>query len=436
KQVHGFGLSFGLYTCAGPLTCEKRPGSFGFEDIDAETYAGWGVDYVKVDWCSAEEMNAKERYGVFRDAIAKSGRPMLLSICNWGFQDPWIWGPETGAMWRTSGDIKDNILLMSYTLLSAEPLAAFARVGHWNDPDMLEVGNGGMTTAQYRAHFSLWAVLAAPLLAGNDLRDMSQDTLDILLNAEVIAVDQDPAGLQGVVVRQDGPVKSYARPLTGDGLRAVVLYNTDLDSAAPGKISWTELGLEGGKAEVRDLWAHQDLGSFEDGYEVDVPPAATVMIRVAGREPLPPHGELQLEELRWKYSASFDKSLRKGKNGQGGPLKLDGQVRDSGIGAVGAARLVVHLGHRCTRFEATVGVDDAALEGGGGGQSGGSVTFEVRADGDVLFQSGVVTTTDDAVDVSADLTGRRELELLVSPAADSTAGDLADWADARLTCGH
>jgi alpha-galactosidase len=432
-EVHALGLSFGLYTCAGPLTCEDRPGSYGFEVKDVQTYADWEVDYVKVDWCYAEEMNAPERYGIFRDAILESGRPMLLSICNWGFQDPWLWGPDTGAMWRTSGDIKDNLLMLSYTLLATEPLAAFARIGHWNDPDMLEVGNGGMTAGQYRAHFSLWAILAAPLLAGNDLRNMSDQTRDILLNPEVIAVDQDPAGLQGVVLSQQGPIKVYAKPLTRDGWRAVVFFNSSTDTAAAAKVTWTALGLVPGPAPVRDLWRREDLGEFVNEYEVTVPPTEAVMIRVQGTEPLPPNGQVKLEELSWKYVASFEESLRKAANGDAGKLVLDGQEWSSGIGVRGALRLVVHLGHRCSLFQARVGLDDAASDSGNGEESG-TVTFEVKADGDLLFSSGLIRADDPAVDVSVDLTGRRELELLVSPAGDSTDGDLADWAEALLQC--
>ncbi len=440
EEVHKLGLRFGLYTCAGPLTCEERPGSFGFEDVDAKTYAGWGVDYVKVDWCYAEEMNARERYGVFRDAIANSGRSILLSICNWGFQDPWVWGPETGAMWRTSGDIKDNLLAMTYTLLSAEPLASFARIGHWNDPDMLEVGNGGMTPEQYRAHFSLWAILAAPLIAGNDLRTMSQETKDILLNEEVIAVDQDPAGLQGVIVDQQGPVKVYARPLTGDGLRAVVLLNTDTDEVAKGRVRWDDIGLAPGGAAVRDLWSHADLGEFSAEWDVDLQPATAVMVNVLGAELLPPAGESPLGEVPWKYLAAAGDSLRKNKCTTGAPMSMDGKAFETGVSVQGAMRLVVHLGHRCTRFEAVVGIDDAALNGGtegGVGEGGaGTATFQVKADGEVLFETGVVGAADDSVPLSVDLTGRRELELLVSPAGDSTDGDLADWAGATLKCGE
>ncbi|MBM4371546.1 MAG: glycoside hydrolase family 27 protein, partial [Deltaproteobacteria bacterium] len=220
--VHALGLKLGVYTCAGTLTCQERPGSFGYEALDMATYAAWGVDYVKVDWCFAEELDAAERYGLFRDGIAATGREMMLSICNWGFQEPWVWGPETGQLWRTSGDIQDSLLPLLVNLFAVEPLAPFAGPGRWNDPDMLEVGNGGMDNDLYRAHFGLWAILAAPLLAGNDLRDMDPETLAILTNPEIIAVDQDALGLQAVLLRVTDGVRVYARPLAGDGIRAVL----------------------------------------------------------------------------------------------------------------------------------------------------------------------------------------------------------------------
>ena len=219
--VHDRGLKLGIYTCAGEFTCEDRPGSLGFEALDMQTYADWGVDLVKVDWCYAEHLDAAAQYGLFRDGIVATGREILLSICNWGFQDPWVWGPATGQMWRTSGDIKDGFLPLMYNVMAVEPLAAFAGPGRWNDPDMLEVGNGGMSTDLYQAHMGLWAMFAAPLIAGNDLREMSAETLDLLTNPEIIEVDQDPAGLQAVLLRVTDDVRVYARPLNEDGLRAV-----------------------------------------------------------------------------------------------------------------------------------------------------------------------------------------------------------------------
>ena len=425
-HVHDLGLKFGVYTCAGPLTCQKRPASYQFEEQDAATYAEWGVDYVKVDWCSAEEMNAKERFGIFRDAIAATGREILLSICNWGEQDPWIWGPTTGALWRTSGDIFDHPIGMNINLNMVIPLAAFARPGHWNDPDMLEVGNGGMSFELYKAHFSLWAILAAPLLAGNDVRNMDAETSEILLNSEVIAVDQDPAGLQGVLLEKQGMVQVFAKPLTMDGWRTVVFYNTDLSNEQKATVSWSNLGLAGGKATVRDLWKHQDLGEYTTKFEATIPASGAVMVRIAGTEILP-KGTVSLADHKWKYMTGYNVPVRKNTNSDKGPIVLEGKTYDKGLGISGAARVVYQLGSKCTRFTATLGLDDTA-------GAAGSVTFEVRVDGKQVFDSGIMTKHSAPMPVDVDLTHGREIELLVTPASDSVDGDLADWGDAIITC--
>src|SRR5215471_14779186 len=226
--VHSKGLKFGLYSDAGTLTCQKRPGSRGYEFQDARQYAAWGVDYLKYDWCSTSTQNAQASYSIMRDALAKSGRPIVFSMCEWGTAKPWLWAGNVGNLWRTTGDIQDcwdckrdwGGMGFVHILDLQNTLEAYAGPGHWNDPDMLEVGNGGMTTSEYRAHFSLWCILAAPLMAGNDIRSMSSDIATILTNKEVIAVDQDPLGVQGRRVRRDGKQEIWAKQLA-DGSRAV-----------------------------------------------------------------------------------------------------------------------------------------------------------------------------------------------------------------------
>lgn len=277
--VHSKGLLFGLYTDAGRKTCEGRPGSYGYEEVDANTYAEWGVDYTKVDWCHAEGLDAPTRYRIIRDALANSGRPIVFSICEWGSNQPWQWAAGVGNLWRTTGDIRDNWnSMLSIVDLSSQYWSA-AGPGHWNDPDMLEVGNGGMSADEYRSHFSLWAMMAAPLIAGNDLRDLTATTRDILTNREVIAIDQDSLGVQGKLV-QSGPPEHqvWSRPLK-DGSRAVVLLNR---SSAPAKMhaDWGRIGIKVDSARVRDLWAHEDKGAFRGGYGSDVPSHGVVMLRV------------------------------------------------------------------------------------------------------------------------------------------------------------
>src|SRR3954454_5241073 len=203
--VHGKGLKFGIYTSAGTKTCDGTggfPGSLNNEQRDANLFASWGVDYLKYDNCNNQNVDARQRYTAMRDALAATGRPIVYSICEWGRSDPkvWTWGADVGNLWRTTGDISDNWSSMISRVHTNDDLAQYAGPGHWNDPDMLEVGNGGMTATEYRTHFSLWAMIAAPLLIGSDIRAISSANLDILKNADIIGLDQDPLGRQATIV--------------------------------------------------------------------------------------------------------------------------------------------------------------------------------------------------------------------------------------------
>jgi alpha-galactosidase len=274
------------------LTCAKRPGSIGHEYQDALQYAKWGVDYLKEDWCSTlPGQNAESSYTLMRDALAdaakKTGHPILFSLCEWGSNKPWLWAGPVGNMWRSTGDIQDcwnckkdwggNGVVQIIDQL--DPIYSYAGPGHWNDPDMLEVGNGGMTTEENRSHFSLWALLAAPLLAGNDIANMSADTKQILLNKEVIAVDQDTLGIQGHRVKKDGDLEVWSKQLA-DGGRAVILLNRGASTASI-SADWADIGYPASvKATVRDLWAKKDLGKFAANYTAQVPSHGVVMVRV------------------------------------------------------------------------------------------------------------------------------------------------------------
>ncbi len=283
--VHSRGLKFGIYTDAGRKTCEGRPGSYGYETIDARTYASWGVDYVKIDWCNSEGLDARTQYTIFRDALASSGRKIVFSICEWGRNRPWDWAPGVGNLWRTTGDIADRWSSVLTLVDLSSQYWHVAGPGGWNDPDMLEVGNGGMTATEYRAHFSLWAMMAAPLIAGNDVRIMMDSTRDaaatreILLNTEVIAVDQDSLGRQGTIVQASpSELQVWVKPLS-DGSRAVLLFNR---ASVPSTITanWGRVGLKTNKARVRDLWAHTETAVVENFYATTVPSHGVVMLRV------------------------------------------------------------------------------------------------------------------------------------------------------------
>lgn len=286
--VHSMGLKFGIYSDAGSKTCAGRPGGRGHEFQDGLQYAAWGVDYLKYDWCNTTTQNAQASYALIREALDASGRPIVLSICEWGTAKPWLWGKEVGGnLWRTTADIRDkwegegkwpHLEVLGILDLQVG-LESYAGPGHWNDPDMLEVGNGGMTETEYRAHFSLWAILAAPLIAGNDLRNMTPEIHDILTNKEVIAVDQDRLGREGWRVSKDGDLEVWAKQ-EQDGSRAAVLLNRGTSKQ---KISfkWEQIGYPGHlPATVRDLWAHKELGRFNGEFSASVAPHGVVMVTV------------------------------------------------------------------------------------------------------------------------------------------------------------
>jgi len=291
--VHSVGLKFGIYSDGGTKTCAGRPGSLGHEFQDARQYAAWTVDYLKYDWCNTITQDGHAFYSLMRQALDASGRPIVLSICEWGTHTPWLWARDAGGnLWRTTGDIKDrwqgrvkwpagdccsNGVVDIVDLQVG--LESFAGPGHWNDPDMLEVGNGGMTDTEYRSHFSLWAILAAPLIAGNDLRDMRPEIRDILTNKEVIGVDQDPLGSEGKRVRKNGDLEVWAKQMR-DGSRAVILFNR-ATAEHEIRVNWEDLGYPNHlEAAVRDLWQKKDLGRFTGKFSAWVPPHGVVLVTV------------------------------------------------------------------------------------------------------------------------------------------------------------
>ncbi len=284
--IHSRGLRFGIYSDAGSKTCGGRPGSQGREYQDAHTFADWGVDYLKYDWCWTGVRNAEEAYSLMADALRSTGRDIVFSICEWGKNQPWEWGPKIGNLWRTTSDIRNGwagrikyqIGMVDIVDLN-EPLYGRAGPGHWNDPDMLQVGNGGLTDTEERSHLSLWALMAAPLMAGNDIENMDARVKAILLNREVIAIDQDSLGVQGHRVRADGDLEVWSKQLA-DGGRAVVLFNRGPE-AAQIAVKWSEIGYPDRlAAQVRDLWAHESLGRRSGGFSATVPSHGVVMIRV------------------------------------------------------------------------------------------------------------------------------------------------------------
>jgi alpha-galactosidase len=283
--VHGKGLKIGIYSSPGPKTCAGYEGSYNHEQQDAQQYADWGFDYLKYDWCSAEKVYRRDQmtdvYKKMHDALIRTGRPIVFSLCQYGYGRVWTWGATVGGnLWRTTEDINDHYDRMSVIGFDQDGLEPFAGPGHWNDPDMLEVGNGGMSHDEYVTHMSLWVLLAAPLLAGNDLSKMTPDTLSILTNREVVAIDQDAKGIQGRRIAQEGPLELWAKPLA-DGSTAVGLFNRG-ESTNPVTLNFESIGVHG-SAQVKDLWNHSDLGSFRGKYTVEIPRHGAALVRVRGK---------------------------------------------------------------------------------------------------------------------------------------------------------
>jgi alpha-galactosidase len=297
--VHSKGLKIGIYSDAGRRTCGGRPGSFGHEYQDALQYAKWGIDYLKYDWCETEDINPVGAYNLMRDAIRAAGRPILFSMCEWGSSKPWLWAKDTGHTWRTTGDIYNCFDCINQhpgwaafgvlqILDMQNGLRQYAGPGHWNDPDMLEAGNG-QSVNQDRAHFTMWCMLAAPLILGNDVRNMSQETKDILMNAEVIAVNQDKDGVQGFRHLVEEGLEIWFKPLeNGDWAFSILNRTTEAKSYT---IDWSKLDLYDDVAKrftnfdstaysIRNLWSRQNDGDTRKLRNVTIPGHDVILYRL------------------------------------------------------------------------------------------------------------------------------------------------------------
>lgn len=278
--VHAKGLKIGIYSSPGPKACGGSEGSYGHEEQDAKMFASWDMDYLKYDWCTAGTKYQRDQYPEalrkMGDALARTGRPMVYSIHGRGAV--WQYSAAQGAnLWRTTGDINDTYARMLAIGFGQAGLEKFAGPGHWNDPDMLEVGNGGMKDNEYRMHMSLWCLLAAPLMAGNDLATMTPQTLAILTNPEVIDVDQDPAGIQGRSIMEEGPIVVMMKPMA-DGSKAVGFFNRE-QGVVTVSVKLADIGLSEATS-VRDLWQKKDLGEFRGSFSANVPEHGVVFVRI------------------------------------------------------------------------------------------------------------------------------------------------------------
>ncbi|MGD0015350.1 MAG: glycoside hydrolase family 27 protein [Bryobacteraceae bacterium] len=284
--LHSRGFRFGIHNCAGTKTCAGFPGGRGHEFQDARTYASWGVDYLKYDWCNHGTANAQETYSTMRNALYTAGRPIVFSLCEWGDTKPWTWGREIGHLWRTTGDIMacydcQGVYSLGWKFILERQvgLEQYAGPDHWNDPDMLEVGNPGLSLAESRAHFSLWSMLAAPLMAGNDVRGMSGDIRQILTNREVIAINQDPLGRQGYRFMNHPGKQIWVKELSR-GEWAVCFFN-DGEGTVQLRVDWNHLPFLKGTYRIRDLWQKKDLGQTSTEFQAPVASHDVVLLRLS-----------------------------------------------------------------------------------------------------------------------------------------------------------
>jgi alpha-galactosidase len=443
--VHSKGLKLGIYSDRGAETCGHFAASGGHELTDARTFASWGIDYLKYDNCPSPAPTGTELMNVYqtmRDALnvamSETQHDIVFSLCSWAFNE---WNLQTGQLWRTTGDIapvfNDRSLLTntySNTILQNAAMnkiyAAYAGPNNWNDPDMLEVGNN-ISLIESRTHFGLWAIMSAPLIAGNKLDRMSSEVLAILTNTQVIAVDQDYLGLQGVPVKSTDTTEVWGKPLNKAGARAVLLLNAGTQTQNM-SVDLTDIALSAGTATVHDLWSNSEQW-VQNTFAVDVVAHGSVMVEIDGDEPGIPQGTVYLSDIPWTYAANGvgpverDTSNGSSTRGDGKPLTIRGTSFAKGLGVAAGSKVIFRLAKRCSRFSALVGVDDESA-------ASGTALMQVWADDEKLFDSGKMTGTDQPKAADVDLSGKRKLKLLVTAGGVLTSLDHADWADAKLTC--
>ena len=444
--LHSKGLKFGIYECRGYITCQNLPGSFEHEQTDMNSFAEWGVDYIKLDSCHAAKNGrlSKEDFAIYRDAIKNTGRPMILSISDFG-AGGWVYGAKNYAqLWRSSGDIYPTIKSVYRCADTSggdgashpafQGLWQFAGPGHWNDPDMLQVGNL-KTPAEDKVHFSLWCILAAPLMAGNDLRVMSAATKNILLAPEVIAVNQDSRGHQGYRVWKQGDLEIYNKPLA-DGTTAVLLLNKG-EKQSDLTVQWKQLGLNGVQ-KVRDLWAQKDLGTFDGSFTAkNLSQHEHLLLKVgtvgdqpvAGPAPLPlekfavtKSGVTYLSDLY--YIMREDNAPVMDRNYDGAPLALNGAAFEKGLGCKSKSQVIYKLNGKADRFQALVGLADNSPDQGTGEFK---VHVENRFSGKIIFASGKMRKGDKPVAVDIDVKGLDSILLEFTG-----KGVFGNWADAKV----
>ncbi|MDO5970630.1 NPCBM/NEW2 domain-containing protein [Flavivirga aquimarina] len=444
--IHSKGLKYGIYQCRGYLTCQKLPGSFEHEQIDMNSFAKWGVDYIKLDACYAAKNNrlSSEDFAIYHEAILNTNRPMVLSISDFG-NGAWAWGGKNyGELWRTSGDIYPRIGSVYHCAETSggngtihpafNGLWQFAGPDSWNDPDMLQVGNLN-TTDEDKVHFSLWSILAAPLMAGNDLRSMSKDVKDILLAPEVIAINQDPRGHQGYRVFNKDSIEIYNKPLS-DGTTAVLILNkgqnkTDII------VKWNQIGLKGPQM-VRDLWLQKDLGIYHGAFTgKNLGKHEHLLLKIGTKGQQLVEGPLPIPEENYTVTKSGTTYLsdlyymlknggapKKDKTYNGKTIKIKGKKYKKGLGVKSNSQLMYKLDGKANRFKAVVSLDKDAPKNTAGQFK---VMVEDKFGGRVIYDSGKIKKGASKIEIDIDVKG---LDFILLDFSGKKV--FGNWADARV----
>lgn len=427
--VHSQGMKLGIYGDRGSMTCMDIPksGGYGNENRDAETYASWGVDYLKYDNCNPVGQ-LRDDYTKMSSALKSTARPIVFSICAWQTQE---WMPATGQLWRSTTDIKPYwvpsptaTLNWSITtnLDGNADMYIFTRPGAWSDPDMLEVGNGTLTAEETKTHFGLWALMAAPLIAGTDISKISSTNLALITHPEVIAIDQDSAGAQGHKIQKMGDLEVWAKPLGRNYTEYAVGLLNRSGSTSKMSVRWKDLHLNPQNVSVRDVWAKSDLGTIPDSFSVNVPSHGLALIRVRGIiDKIDPIwvSDLHITSVTnsWKF-LQVDKSI------EGQVLTIGNQTYPKGLGSHAPSTTNIYLHGKFERFQSDIGVDAE--------KSGGSVIFQVFGDGEKLYESPLCKGGAAPISIDVPVKGVDTLQLIVTDGGNGIADDHADWAGAKL----
>jgi alpha-galactosidase len=427
--VHSKGLKFGIYTSAGRITCEKRPGSYGFEKKDVQTYADWGVDYIKVDWCGIEYLDTLTQYKVWKEAIADVGRPMILSIAIANIDyipntKVWMWGREAGYLWRTAIDINDYWPDVLRVFDKNAKYAEYSGPGGWNDSDMLQVGNGNMTFEEYRTHFTLWAVSSSPLILGNDLRNMSEEIQRLVTQPEVIAINQDPLGVAASLVSEKDGLQVWSKQIESKGKRAVVLLNRTEEEAEM-TVFWKDLNLLP-LVMVRDVWQEHEKGISKDSYTTKVPSHGVVLLKVQGFDStdsvsIPPLPDVVHEGYLFDQHG-IEVTDNDSKNTH---ILKDPQHR--GLIMSPFSNIRYHLNGLCQQLASYIEVQHASLDPA-------DITFKVYTDGRLALSKQMLKT-DFPTRIAVDVSKVRVVDLFIEPKDQYFIdGQEGLWGDLYITC--